>query len=233
MRHLRLDPERIPLLMHASTFHRWQQLLLDSGLLFELPKPSPPELGPLAEVQDRLTVLRALEERISRFRGPFPFHTGAVPPGIYAFGALTLLGLCAGFNWFVAIYHGVVFLGLCAGTCCALLAGVQLHRKKELTRMEALQQVCVARLRSETARVLATSLDLELSSLRVTNTPHRNWLKHRIRELKERRERPGLIRQLRAAAESLEEGQTIELAPIREEIGHPATIGTSLDALLD
>ncbi len=232
MRHLRLDPERIALLSQALTFRRWQQLLLDGGLLFELPRPLPPDLEPLAEVQDRLTVLRALEERISRFRGPNPFHTGAVPPGIYAFGALTLLGLCAGFNWFVALYHGLVFLGLCAGVCCALFAAVQMHRKRELERMEMLQQECVSRLRSETARVLATPLDLQLTTLRITNTPHRTWLKHRIRELKGRHERPDLVRELRATADSLVEGRTLDLRPLREQIGEAATVGPLLDALL-
>ena len=63
-----LDPERMTALDNAWTFVRWQQLLLDAGLLFELPTPTPEPLESLAEVQDRLTVLRALEERIGSAR---------------------------------------------------------------------------------------------------------------------------------------------------------------------
>lgn len=233
VRHLLLEPERIAMLDGATTFRRWQQILLDGGLLFELPDPLPAELEPLAEVQDRLTVLRALEERISRFRGPNPFHTGAVPKQIYAFGALVLLGLCGGFNWFIALYHGVVFLGACALACCALFAAVQLHRKKELRRMEALQKECQTRLREQTARVLATPMNLKVGGLQITNTPHRNWLKHRIRELKQVHGSPALIRELRGLAEHLREGETLELAPLRARLEHEPTLGHALDKLLE
>ena len=233
MRHLLLEPERIAMLDGTTTFRRWQQILLDGGLLFELPDPLPEELLPLAEVQDRLTVLRGLEERISRFRGGNPFHTGAVPTSIYAFGAVVLVGLCAGFNWFIALYHGLVFLGLCAAACCGLFAAVQVHRQRELIRMELLQKECLERLRDQTGRVLATPMRLTVGGLRVTNTPHRTWLKHRIRELKERHESPELVRELRELAEHLQEGEPLDLAPLRARLQHPPTIGHALDRLLE
>lgn len=230
-----LDPERMKALDDAWTFLRWQQLLLDAGLLFELPNPAPAALEPLAEVQDRLTVLRALEERISRFRGPNPFHTGAVPTHVFVAGLVVLLlglGASLQFHSIWPVYGSVVGITVFAILCVALFAVVQVHRKRELARMEALQTECVQRLRSETRRLLATPMDLKLPTLRVSNTPHKTWLKQRIRELKSRHGDPQLVREMREVADGLDHGQVADLDGFRERLEHPAREGAALDELL-
>lgn len=230
-----LDAERISALSDAWTFLRWQQLLLDGGLLFELPQPVPPELSALAEVQDRLTVLRALEERISRFRGPYPFHTGAVPTKTWVVGgAVLIVGVGASLEmhsiW--PVYGSIVGLTVVACLSIALFVAVQVHRRKELRRMEASQTECVDRLRSQTAVLLSTPMDLKLPTVRVSNTPHRVWLAHRIRELKSRHGDPALVKRMRAVKDGLTEGQAADLSEFRSELTHTPTFGAALDARL-
>jgi hypothetical protein len=228
-----LDAERISALSDAWTFLRWQQLLLDGGLLFELPQPVPKELEALAEVQDRLTVLRALEERISRFRGPYPFHTGAVPTKTWVGGGAVLfvgLGASLEMHSIWPVYGSIVGLTVVACLSVALFIAVQLHRKKELLRMEEAQTECVARLRSQTAELLCTPMDLKLPTLRVSNTPHRIWLSHRIRELKSRHGDAGLVKRMRAVKDALVEGEAADLSEFRSELTHAPTFGATLDA---
>ena len=230
-----LDAERMTALDHAWTFLRWQQLLLDAGLLFELPTPTPEPLEPLAEVQDRLTVLRALEERISRFRGPNPFHTGAAPTSLLVTGGLILVSglvLSLEFRSVWPVWGTIVGVTTVAVLCVGLFGAVQVTRKRQLQRMEALQTECIERLRSETRRLLATPMDLSLPTLRISNTPHKTWLKQRIRELKQRHGDAQLVKDLRAAAERLEHGDEVDLTEFRERLEHPVREGAELDALL-
>ena len=90
---------------------RWRSLLLDTGLLLDLPDPLPAPLQPLALLRDQLYALIDLEERISLLRQPNPFHTGGVPRGIWFSMAGTIAFMAIGYGWLVAICGGAVVLG--------------------------------------------------------------------------------------------------------------------------
>jgi hypothetical protein len=170
---------------------RWKNILLDVGLMLEVPESDTLEPGNegwsphqcIREVQHHLHETYQTEQAITSVRATGPFRAGVVPAHIWI-GMLVAMALMIEFsNLLLAVAGGALLFGACGWLGLGAVARYDQHERQKLNGLRQHRNGHALAMRRATEMLVGHSFVAVIGRSRIESCPHLIWLSAKNRQL--------------------------------------------------